>query len=191
MMLHIWILYGEDLFSMGIYRLIQTKIYIHCVYFHVCEIQRTRMHVTDITATPYGHQMAVATWDRSINTRDDSPNVTKQRNWCVRHECHPPDRIYYISRAPTKHAPQKKIYWNGWPPRSDMLSIGTWDVSCAIKLHMNKSVWREAICRRASQNCHWNNNISCKYKYCYKISISPHICYWCKSARNKSQSSIS
>ena len=31
MMLHIWILCGEDLFSMGIYRLIQTKI-----YFTVC-----------------------------------------------------------------------------------------------------------------------------------------------------------
>ena len=60
---------------MGIYRLIQTKIYFtvcismldsnknifHCVYFHVCETQHTRMHVTDTTATPNGHQMAVVT----------------------------------------------------------------------------------------------------------------------------------
>ena len=38
----------------------------HCVYFHVCETQRTRMHVSDTTATPNGHQMAVVTWDRSI-----------------------------------------------------------------------------------------------------------------------------
>ena len=36
------------------------------MYFHVCETQRTRMHVTDTTATPNGHQMAVVTWDRSI-----------------------------------------------------------------------------------------------------------------------------
>ena len=34
------------------------------VYFHVCETQRTPMHVTDTTATPNGHQMAVVTWDR-------------------------------------------------------------------------------------------------------------------------------
>ena len=61
MMLRVWILCGKDLFSMGIYRLIQTK-----TYFHVCETQRTRMHVTDTTATPNGHQMAVVTWDRSI-----------------------------------------------------------------------------------------------------------------------------
>ena len=36
------------------------------MYFHVCETQRTRMHVTDTTETPNGHQMAVVTWDRSI-----------------------------------------------------------------------------------------------------------------------------
>ena len=66
MMLHIWILCGKDLFNMGIYRLIQAKILFHCVYFHVCETQRTCMHVTDTTATPNGHQMAVVTWDRSI-----------------------------------------------------------------------------------------------------------------------------
>ena len=36
------------------------------MYFHVCETQRTRMHVTDTTATLNGHQMAVVTWDRSI-----------------------------------------------------------------------------------------------------------------------------
>ena len=36
------------------------------MYFHVCETQSTRMHVTDSTATPNGHQMAVVTWDRSI-----------------------------------------------------------------------------------------------------------------------------
>ena len=29
-------------------------------------IQRTRMHVTDTTVTPNGHQMAVVMWDRSI-----------------------------------------------------------------------------------------------------------------------------
>ena len=33
------------------------------MYFHVCETQRTRMHVTDITATPNGQQMAVVTCD--------------------------------------------------------------------------------------------------------------------------------
>ena len=65
MMLHIWILRGKDLFNMGIYRLVQTKIYF-TVYFHVCETQRTRTHMTDTTATPNGHQMAVVTWDRSI-----------------------------------------------------------------------------------------------------------------------------
>ena len=36
------------------------------MYFHVCETQRTRMHVTDTTATPNGNQMAVVMWDRSI-----------------------------------------------------------------------------------------------------------------------------
>ena len=36
------------------------------MYFHVCETQRTRMHVTDTTATPNGHQVAVVTWDRSV-----------------------------------------------------------------------------------------------------------------------------
>ena len=65
-MLHIWILCGEDLFNMGIYRLIQTKKYFTVCIAMPCEIQRTRMHVTDTTATPNGHQMAVVTWDRSI-----------------------------------------------------------------------------------------------------------------------------
>ena len=43
------------------------KNIFHCVYFHVCETHRTRMHVTDTTATLNGHQMAVVTWDRSID----------------------------------------------------------------------------------------------------------------------------
>ena len=38
------------------------------LYFHVCETQRTHMHVTDTTATLNGHQVAVVTWDRSITT---------------------------------------------------------------------------------------------------------------------------
>ena len=69
MMFHVWNLCDKDLFNMGNYRLIQVdwnKNIFHCVYFHVCETQRTRMHVTDTTATPNGHQMAVVTWDRSI-----------------------------------------------------------------------------------------------------------------------------
>ena len=36
------------------------------MYFHVCETQHTRMHVTDTTGTPNGHQMAVVTCDLSI-----------------------------------------------------------------------------------------------------------------------------
>ena len=40
------------------------KNMFHCVHFHVCETQRTRVHVTDTTATHNGHQMAVVTWDR-------------------------------------------------------------------------------------------------------------------------------
>ena len=36
------------------------------MYFHVCETQRTHMHVTDTTVTPNGHQMAVVMWDQSI-----------------------------------------------------------------------------------------------------------------------------
>ena len=44
------------------------KNLFHCVYFHVCETQCTRMHVTDTAATPNGHQMAVVTWDRSIRS---------------------------------------------------------------------------------------------------------------------------
>ena len=36
------------------------------MYFRVCETQRTRMYVTDTTATPNGHQMAVVMWDWSI-----------------------------------------------------------------------------------------------------------------------------
>ena len=67
MMLHTWIPCGKDLFNMGIYGLIQTNIF-HCMYFHVCETQHTRMHVTDTTATPNGHQMAVVTCDLSIET---------------------------------------------------------------------------------------------------------------------------
>ena len=38
------------------------------MYFYVCETQHTRMHVTDTTATPNGHQMAVVTCDLSIET---------------------------------------------------------------------------------------------------------------------------
>ena len=38
------------------------------MYFHVCETQHTRMHVTDTTATPNGHQMALVTCDLSIET---------------------------------------------------------------------------------------------------------------------------
>ena len=34
--------------------------------FHVCENQRTRMHVTDTTPTLNGHQMAAVTCDWSI-----------------------------------------------------------------------------------------------------------------------------
>ena len=59
MMLHIWILCGKDLFNMGIYHLIQTKI-----NFTVC----ISMYVTNTTATPNGHQMAVVTWYRSIRS---------------------------------------------------------------------------------------------------------------------------
>ena len=44
------------------------------MYFHVCETQRTRMHVTDTTATRNGHQMAVVTWDRSIANNWNSSN---------------------------------------------------------------------------------------------------------------------
>ena len=57
----------KGLFNMGIYRLIQTNIYFTvCISMYHCETQRTRMHVTDTTATPNGHQMIVVTWDRSI-----------------------------------------------------------------------------------------------------------------------------
>ena len=42
------------------------KNVFHCVYFHVCENQRTRVHVTDTTVIPYSHQMAVVMWDWSI-----------------------------------------------------------------------------------------------------------------------------
>ena len=35
-------------------------------YVPVCETQRTRMHVTDTTATPNDHQMTVVTCDWSI-----------------------------------------------------------------------------------------------------------------------------
>ena len=67
MMLHIWILCGKDLFNMGIYRLIQTKIYLTvCISMYV-KPNVPHMHVTDTTATPNGHQMAVITWDRSID----------------------------------------------------------------------------------------------------------------------------
>ena len=38
------------------------------MYLHVCETQHTRMLVTDTTATPNGHQMAVVTCDLSIET---------------------------------------------------------------------------------------------------------------------------
>ena len=59
-MLHIRILCGKDLFSMGIYRLIQTK------YISLCVFPCMWNPAIDTTATPYGHQMAVVTWDRSI-----------------------------------------------------------------------------------------------------------------------------
>ena len=67
MMLHILILCGKDLFSMWFIAWFKQK-YISLRLFHVCETQRTRMHVTDTTATSDGHQMAVVTWDRSIET---------------------------------------------------------------------------------------------------------------------------
>ena len=47
------------------------------MYFHVCETQRTHMHVTDTTATPNGHQMAVVTWDRSIELKGPFDNKSK------------------------------------------------------------------------------------------------------------------
>ena len=46
------------------------KNIFHCVYFHVYEIQRTRMHVTDTTATHNGHQMAVVMCDWSIRGQE-------------------------------------------------------------------------------------------------------------------------
>ena len=45
------------------------------MHFHVCETQHTRMHVTDTTATPNGHQMAVVTWDRSIACTTEGNHV--------------------------------------------------------------------------------------------------------------------
>ena len=66
MMLHVWILCGKDLLNMGIYCLIERKIYFTvCIPMYV-KPSGTRMHVTDTTATPNGHQVAVVMWDRSI-----------------------------------------------------------------------------------------------------------------------------
>ena len=63
MMPLIWNLCSEDLFNIGIYLFIQTKI---DVYLNVCETQRTRMHATDTAVIPNGHQMAVVPCNQSI-----------------------------------------------------------------------------------------------------------------------------
>ena len=65
MMLPTWIPCGKD-FQYGDLSLYSNKNIFHCVYFHVCETQRTCMHVTDTTVTLNGHQMTVVMCGRSI-----------------------------------------------------------------------------------------------------------------------------
>ena len=52
MMLIIWNLYRNDLFSIGIYRFIETKMYLTVCMFMYMRNQHTRMHAIDSTATP-------------------------------------------------------------------------------------------------------------------------------------------
>ena len=42
------------------------------MYFHVSQTQHTRMHATDTTATPSGHQMAVVVCNKCIDNKPSS-----------------------------------------------------------------------------------------------------------------------
>ena len=58
------------------FSLLSNKNTFYCVYSHVCKTQPTRIHATDTSATPNGHQMAVATFNRSICTVHRHPFPT-------------------------------------------------------------------------------------------------------------------
>ena len=67
-MLLIWNLCGKDLFNIGIYRFIPSKIYFAvCISMCQWETQRTLMHATDTAVTSNGHQMAVVVCNRFIS----------------------------------------------------------------------------------------------------------------------------
>ena len=75
MMLHVRVLCGKDLFNMGIYRLIQTKIYF-TLFISMYVKPSVPVCTWLILQRPLnGHQMAVVTRDRSISIVDFCANL--------------------------------------------------------------------------------------------------------------------